>query len=129
MACVNCPPPSEQEYPVVIGWRAWFDDGNVYDSTEHEWAELPDDGLLGVVLFESTRAPDGQRTRQIISSYDTYFEATDRLTGARFYGGNNDPVETVEARYLDTVCKRGRWASTPTIHRVVAELAEARWND
>lgn len=129
MGCLNCRPPAESEYPTVVGWRAWFDDGSVYDSTEHAWAWLPDDGVLGVVLFESTRAPGGQRTRQMVSGYDTYFESTDRLTGARFVGGNNDPVETVEARYLDAVAKRGRWASTETVQRVNVEMAEARWLD
>ena len=114
---------------MVIGWRAWLDDGSVYDSIEHEWAGLPDDGVLGVVLFESTRAPGGQRTRQIVSAYDTYFEATDRLTGSRFIGGNNDPGGTVEARYVDAVVKRGRWASRETIDRVIRELADARWVD
>lgn len=129
MACVNCPPPAEPEYPVVVGWRAWFDDGEVYDSLATDWGDLPDDGIFGVLLFESTRAPGGERTRQMLSGYDTYFEATDRLTGTRFVAGNNDAAETVKERYVDAVVKRGRWASTETVHRMLAEMNASRWAD
>ena len=41
----------------VMGWRAYLDDGTVWDSERHAWADVPDDGMQ--VLF--TYHPGGTR--------------------------------------------------------------------
>lgn len=130
MACENCPPPAEPEKPGIVGWRAWYDDGSIYDSISTAWADLPGDGLLHVVLFDARRnSPDQPRIRHMLSGYDYYFQARDRLTGEPFYGGNNESIAAVERRYLRPVIKRGRWAGLATLTRVNAEAAGARWHD
>lgn len=34
------------------GWRAYFADGQRIDSAQSSWADLPAEGLVGVVVFE-----------------------------------------------------------------------------
>lgn len=32
-------------------WRVWYADSGVYDSTEMDWVDLPDSGMLGAVVY------------------------------------------------------------------------------
>ena len=88
----------------VIGWRAWYDRGTgPFDSTNHKWEDIPDDGIQVLVLYRS----DGGR--RMISGCDYYFKA------GNVYGSNNDSLEVLEQRYPGVVAKRGRWASEEEI--------------
>lgn len=33
------------------GWRVWYTESRVFDSTELDWVELPENGCLGAVVF------------------------------------------------------------------------------
>ena len=41
----------------IIGWSVWYDNGSVFDSREHDWDDIPDDGVLVMYVYKS----DGRR--------------------------------------------------------------------
>lgn len=49
------------------GWKAWYADGNIYSSSEISWKELPESGMLGVVVFLNPPY------REIVSGGDWYY--------------------------------------------------------
>ena len=39
----------------MVKWAAWVDTGTevkVFNSKEHEWSDIPDDGILGLWLYK-----------------------------------------------------------------------------
>jgi hypothetical protein len=40
---------------IVVGWRAWYTDGRVFDSAATRWEDLPEHGVLVVLLYHRTR--------------------------------------------------------------------------
>jgi hypothetical protein len=95
-------------------FRAWYDDGSVYDSgTDPEY--LPPDGLLGVVEYLPFDTPK----RHILTGYDRYFWW--RGPKGLVIGGNSDDRATIEARYPGAVIVRGRW----TTHEHMREVQRA----
>lgn len=35
----------------ILAWKVWYDDGSVYRSTTHAWADLPDVGVQVVCYY------------------------------------------------------------------------------
>lgn len=36
----------------MFGWRAYYAPFTTYDSSKYEWTDLPDEGMVGVVVFK-----------------------------------------------------------------------------
>ncbi len=91
----------------VLGWRAWYAGGTVYDSRSTTWANLPDDGALAFVIYFAGNIPGGVHSslRRIMTGTDYYF-----LVGPDLYAQSDDAPEEITRRYPGAILKRGRWA-------------------
>jgi hypothetical protein len=88
----------------VVGWRIWYADGKCYSSAETDWAVLPDDGALIVMVYFS------DDTKRIMSGGDYYWKwVTD--DGEIAYGRSDAERPPDPARYPGVVAIRGKWAS------------------
>lgn len=115
---------------MIVGWRVWFVDSDhtrvfSMSSDTYHWGELPDDGCLGVVLFESTLKPDGCYTKQPLAGYDWYFKA------GEVYGCDNsnrlyDAESDIAKRYPNAHIIRGMWTTHDFHLRVQNEIREAQ---
>lgn len=89
----------------VIGWRAWYANGSEYDSAVTRWEDLPDDGVLVVMLYFD------DKTRRIMDSSDWYFRIRHK-SGDFIYGENNGSPEENKKRYGESISlKRGKWTT------------------
>lgn len=108
----------------VIGWRAWYADGSKYDSKTTKWKDLPDDGVLIIVLYLDGKRPDGKPLRRINSGVDWYFKAKG-LKGP-IYGLNNDTPEENKKRYGEDISlKQGKWTDESIMYHAEKEATEA----
>ena len=97
----------------VTGWRAYYDDGREYDSESDAWVDIPDDGLLILVLFLDRWSGEGTvQHRTTLDGEDWYFHEP----GTNLFGANSDPREMNERRYPNCVFKRGKWAEDDTFY-------------
>ncbi len=82
----------------MADWNAFYTSRRRFTSDDHEWADLPDDGILGVIEWAGVQ-------RHAIYGFDWYFHQPE--TG--LIGGNDDDPEEIVARYPGAVLKRGMW--------------------
>jgi hypothetical protein len=100
----------------IIRWRTWCVGGKVYNgSTFDEWSQLPDDGVLTVMLWHR----DG--TRRVMQGNDYYWATPD---GVYAHGDSRDPVVDIINRYPSASVKRGMWTTDAEMNRVAAEALE-----
>ena len=104
----------------------WYESG-VLTSENYSFKDLPDDGALGLITFESELKPDGFYKRNIYKGYDYYFEAI----GANgvIYGCDLDSRERctrqdILKRYNKPVVIRGIWTDTDTMHKAIGQMNE-----
>lgn len=45
---------SEHDH-TVVGWRAWYTEGRVYDSSSSRWEDMPHVGVVAIVVYHRTR--------------------------------------------------------------------------
>lgn len=99
----------------MIGWKAWFTEGRTFTSKDSNWEDLPNDGVLAVLVFEGgiyTRYADGQ---------DYYFMHEGTICC------NNDTLETNKKRYPDVKnFKRGKWTSDENMKRIQQEARQQK---
>lgn len=89
----------------VIGWRAWYADGSKYDSAAIQWKDLPDDGVLVIMLYFDNK------TRRIMDGSSCYFR-TRHESGEFIYGENDDSPEENRKRYGESISlKKGKWTT------------------
>ena len=106
----------------VISWKAWYRGGQAYCSTGREWADLPDDGVLAVVVIFDEYSGKVQ-LRRMISGTDFYW--TCEIDGHEtFCQGAHDDFP--EHRYPGAIIKRGVWTSDEEMQRVNEEMANWR---
>lgn len=101
----------------VIGWRAWYDDDQVYDSRKTDWPALPDDGLIIVMVYFDENTSVGKPYRQALQGYDWYFRAIGHDDW--IFGGNNDDPNETRSRYKEASIKRGRWTDSEFYRKTV----------
>ena len=89
----------------IVGWRAWYAGGRVYDSTQMEWSELPEHGVLIVILYYKTR----WYSRTMSGSSIYWREDTPQ---GPIYAHNEaaDAIISAEARERNYV-KFGKWVT------------------
>lgn len=105
IAEVNMPQPrTDAKKFNVIGWKAWYVDGQWFTSRETKWEDLPDDGVAVVMLYFE----DG--TRRIVED-DWYFKV--EVDGKTLYGqdGWAGSRELIQQRYPGASVKRGKWTA------------------
>jgi hypothetical protein len=98
----------------VIGWRAWYESAE-YNSADHTFDDLPDDGLQQIQLFY-----DDGRKRNISGS--DYYWITDNGEGTIFAQGQTPPDP---ARYPDAVIIMGKWTSEENYFRIEVEASNS----
>jgi len=86
----------------TVGWRAWFDNGDVYCSRDTDWKDIPDDGVQYVMDYDAELSSDGNY-RGILSGYDYYWITPE--SGFEVFGGHEHPGD----RYPGAIIKRGKW--------------------
>lgn len=101
-------------------WRAWYDDGSTYASTNTPWRDLPATGMVGAVVYLSTTATP---YRQIADGGDWYWLADGRAqVSGTVWDGYVDPPEGVPAEML----KRSGRLDDDAWAEVQREMLEAR---
>lgn len=99
----------------VARWRAWYTENRVFDGQGFaDWAELPDDGVLSVMLWFA----DG--TRRVEQGNDHYWATPEGI-----YAHSDDPLDEIERRYPGASVKRGKWTTDAQMQRVAAEAVES----
>lgn len=58
----------------ISGWAIWYVD-EMYSSQDTRFEDLPRDGALCLVTFETRLKPDGNHIKNIYQGYDYYFRA------------------------------------------------------
>ena len=92
-----------QDYE-VIGWRAWFEKEQIFDSKTHNWENIPDDGVLIIVQYHKIIHPNTkERYRRTWSGVDYYWTTPE--SKLEVFCGDESPIE----RYPGAVIKRGKW--------------------
>lgn len=115
----------------AIKWRAWVEDLATQEGfTLHqggldEWADLPADGIICVMIYFSDNAPSGTPLRRIAHGSDFYFMFIGH-DGAWVIGDNSDTREEVTRRFPTAVIKRGKWISDGLMQDVIAMAMESR---
>ncbi|MHA2279266.1 MAG: hypothetical protein ACXAC5_00020 [Promethearchaeota archaeon] len=103
----------------IIGFRAWYENSQVFDSKTITWENLPDDGLIVVILYENKRLRSGDgHYRRICSNKNYYWIVLPNLLDV-FYDDDN-PVE----RYPGAIVKRGKWVPYAEYEAVTKEAME-----
>ena len=74
----------------MVRWAAYDDDGGKYTSRTTAWPDLPDEGIVGVVVYRD----DGRR---------------ELVTGGDWYYRDDDGVPTA----TDTADEWGEWVARP----------------
>ena len=104
----------------VIGWRVWYDTGEIYDSASFKWSGLPDDGVLIKMIYYS------DNTRQIQQGAD-YFFIAEHHSGEEIHANSTKSISEIEARYQNPVIKKGRWTPDEYYQKIVAEAMSSEW--
>lgn len=108
----------------VIAWKVWYYGGAAFCSDSVTWAELPDDGVLGIVtVFDERNPHNGERFRRVIDGRDWYWKAPGPEGEPIFGFSDDDPTEILD-RYPGASLKRGKWTSDPEMSRVNREMQE-----
>ncbi len=58
----------------VEGWRAWYTKGRTFESTSIKWDDLPDAGVLFVMLYMNETTVGGRRYREALYGCDHYWQ-------------------------------------------------------
>ena len=93
-------------------WRAFYADRQ-FDSNRYDWAELPDDGVLGVVVKHNHT---GGWTP--VYGFDWYFH----IPASGLIGGNDDSKAEILDRYPGAICKRGQWVPVDQWRKIKREM-------
>lgn len=101
-----------------LGWRVWYDDGEVFKSDTYGWADLADDGILVRMIYY------GDGTKQIQHGMDYYYEAPHEEGTIR---GTGNDLDDILIRYPDAIIKRGRWTPDEYYRETVEESMKMVW--
>ena len=83
----------------MVDWVAYYTNDREFESSDVEWSDLPDDGVLAISLYHET-------DHQSLYEFDWYFYVPEN----DLFAASNDSVPEIKARYPGAICKRGMWA-------------------
>jgi len=117
--------------PRVIGWRAWYTGGKTFSSVDDTWEGMPNDGVLGVVLYEKGHNPSKNEIyRLILVGEDWYFRAMSENNKYIYGGCKGSSALEIYQRYggatNGTCVKRGKWTDNETFEALQAEMHAAK---
>jgi hypothetical protein len=108
----------------VLTWKAWYRGGQAYCATGHEWADLPDDGVLGVVVVFDEKSPGTEvQLRRFVSGSDLYWAC--EIDG-HFTICQGAWEDKPHKRYPGAEIKKGVWTSDEEMQRVNDEMKDWR---
>lgn len=103
----------------IIGFRVWYEGDRVFDSKTTVWEDLPDDGLIIVMLYENKRLKSGNgHYRRVCSNKSFYWTVPPNILDV-FYDDENPVV-----RYPGAIAKRGKWVPYAEYDAVIKEAME-----
>jgi hypothetical protein len=106
----------------TLAWKAWYVGGRSFCSEGTTWEELPDDGMLGlVVVFDEVAEPSLTRMHRFVSGTDLYWMVDILGEPTICQGQHEDKPET---RYPGAVIKRGAWTSDEEMAKVNEQMAQ-----
>ena len=101
----------------VVGWRAWYVDGQVFSSAQTEWCDLPEDGVAIVLLYYR----DGGRR---IMQATWYF----RWEGPQGIVYGQEEIAPPDPAYYAGACViRGRWTSDENFKAIEDAAMASTW--
>ena len=101
----------------VMAWKAWYRGGQAYCSTGYDWADLPGEGVVGVVIVFD----DG--TRRNMTGSDFYWMADILGVPTLCQGLHDDkPAE----RYPGASIKMGVWTTDDEMRHVLGKMGDWR---
>lgn len=103
----------------LMGWVVWDELNQVFDSRQHTWADVPNDGILEMILYKEGGY------REMLGGLDYYFKADHR--DGDIYASTNDLPAIIESRYTNPIIKRGKWVPTETFTRIQQESKDFLW--
>lgn len=109
--------------PDIIAATAWYASGATHHAhSPQDLNAWPNDGVLIIVLYDTREITPGRHYRQVLMGNDTYFF----VPHSGVFGHNDDPAETVRARYgSDTLVWRGMWTTNSDFQRVIDDAMSA----
>lgn len=111
----------DSEWPIV-GWRAWYADMSVYDSTQHSWVDLPDRGIIAACIYYDRFTIGGTRYRMILANGDWYWR-WGRTGTSTERGIWVDPPPDIPEEEL----KRGYWSSDLDYDLIMQKVWSSTW--
>lgn len=105
----------------TIGWKAWYTEGRKYDSANIAWEDLPNDGVVLVMLYQDARGPNRLPMRRTMIGEDYYFKH------GEIYGHGVHPLEDVVERYPGASVKRGKWTTDEEYTYITKEASKDRF--
>ena len=98
----------------IIGFRAWYENDRIFDSKNTEWGDLPNDGLIVVMLYESRRLKgDNGHYRIRMANSSFYWVVPPNILDV--FHDDEDPTE----RYPGAIIKLGKWVPHEEYEAVV----------
>lgn len=82
------------------GWEVFYQDGSVLSSLENEWNDIPQDDVLGVIIWHEYHT-EGCRKKTFMFGLDYYL-----YVSPSHWGNTNDLAEVSEYTY-----KKGIWTT------------------
>lgn len=118
----------------ILGWAAWVDTETgteIYSSKEIDWADLPDDGIIYIMLYKDEGSGLEENLNQYThtesqAGYNHYFNAPHH-SGLPIYGSNNDPEEVILERYPGASIKKGKWVPHEYYERIATNAILYNW--
>lgn len=102
----------------IRGWRAWYADGSVRDSTQGAWNALPASGLQVVMLYDVRDAEPGLPYRRVMMGDDFYYAAVGGGRDASGFDQTSDPAKASRER-LPGSLKQGSQIPDGDFQRIV----------
>ena len=101
----------------VTAWKAWYSGGRSFCHEGYKWADLPDEGVIGVMIVYD------DETRRNMTGSDFYWVA--EIMGVpTFCQGLHDDYP--ERRYPGAIIKIGVWTTDEEMRHVLGKMGEYR---
>lgn len=100
-----------------MNWRVWYED-TCYDSCNHKWEDIPDDGVQVVILYKEGR-------REIMCGPTSYYRAPHKE--GWIWDADYDHPDKVIKRYPGAEIKRGKRLPDAVFERIRQEAIDYKW--
>ena len=103
----------------IIGWKAWYENDQFFESKTTDWKKLPDDGVLAVIIYSKFIQPNKENMRKVWDGYDYYFTTPE--SGLEVFCSDEEPSK----RYPGACIKRGKWVPILEMQKINAITRKA----